>query len=225
MTGAGRRAGMRGVPRAALGAALGAVVLLLVMATAAPSLGMGGAGRRAPDPDPGTPWRLAIARVVEALQPPSLLAPGGEAVAPQAAVEPPWAWPLPGVPPVLKRFDPPPKRWLPGHRGIDLGGSVGSPVRAVDDGVVSYSGSIAGVGIVAVEHAGGLRSTYQPVEGRAHEGDGVARGEVIGTLGDVGGHCLLRTCLHLGAIEGKDHYLDPLLFLGAWELSLLPLSD
>ncbi|MDQ3382226.1 MAG: M23 family metallopeptidase [Actinomycetota bacterium] len=136
-----------------------------------------------------------------------------------------WVWPLDGRPAVVHPFDPPEERWLPGHRGVDLAGAVGEPVQAVDTGTVSYSGVIDGVGIVTVKHEGGLRSTYQPVDHRAAKGTPVAQGEQIGVLDGSGGHCLLRTCLHLGAISGLDTYLDPLLFLQEWQLSLLPLEE
>lgn len=139
-------------------------------------------------------------------------------VAPRAA----WQWPLPGRPEVVKHFDPPEQRWLPGHRGIDLAGMTYTPVLAVADGTVSYSGSIAGIGIVSVTHQEGIRSTYQPVVERIEEGESVSAGDRIGDLGAVGSHCLLRTCLHLGAVRDKDHYVDPLLFLAPWELTLLP---
>lgn len=133
-----------------------------------------------------------------------------------------WQWPLRGSPEVVKHFDPPEQRWLPGHRGIDLAGMAYTPVLAVADGTVSYSGSIAGIGIVSVTHPDGIRSTYQPVIERIEEGESVSAGDRIGDLGAVGSHCLVRTCLHLGAVRGKDHYVDPLLFLQPWELSLLP---
>jgi murein DD-endopeptidase MepM/ murein hydrolase activator NlpD len=136
-----------------------------------------------------------------------------------------WEWPLDGRPAVVHPFDPPEQRWLPGHRGLDLAGTVGEPVRAVATGTVSYSGVIDGVGIVTVQHEGGLRSTYQPVDHRAVEGTPVAQGEQIGVLDGSGSHCLMRTCLHLGAISGRDTYLDPLLFLQQWQLSLLPLEE
>lgn len=131
-----------------------------------------------------------------------------------------WDWPLVGRPPIVHRFDAPAQRWLPGHRGIDLGGLTGEPVRAVADGVVAYSGVIAGVGVVSVQHPDGLRSTYQPVQDRVGRGEQVRSGQMLGTL-DGAGHCGLRTCLHLGAKRG-DAYLDPLLLLQAWEVSLLP---
>lgn len=134
-----------------------------------------------------------------------------------------WGWPLAGVPPVIKPFDPPPKPWLPGHRGIDLGGVAGEAVLVVDDGVVSYSGTIAGVGIISVTHASGLRSTYQPVTDQAARGRRVSRGQRIATLDSVGSHCVLHDCLHLGAVRGRRDYVDPLpLLLGA-ELTLLPI--
>lgn len=133
-----------------------------------------------------------------------------------------WEWPLAGRPAVVHAFDPPAQRWLPGHRGIDLAGVTGEPVRSVAAGVVSYSGVIAGVGVVSVLHPDGVLSTYQPVLDRAARGATVSAGDAVGTLGP-GGHCLLSSCLHLGARRGTT-YLDPMLFLTAWQVSLLPTS-
>lgn len=135
-----------------------------------------------------------------------------------------WGWPLAGQPRVVDGFDPPEQRWLAGHRGIDLAGIAGEPVLAVDAGVVAYSGDIAGVGIVSVDHASGLRSTYQPVSERVVVGTRVARGDRLGRL-DTGGHCLLVDCLHLGARRGQHHYVDPLPLLQPVELSLLALES
>ncbi|GAA1168874.1 hypothetical protein GCM10009584_07260 [Ornithinimicrobium humiphilum] len=134
-----------------------------------------------------------------------------------------WDWPLFGRPPVARTFDPPEHRWGAGHRGIDLAGVAGEPVRAVDAGVVAFSGTVAGVGVVSVDHASGLRSTYQPVTDGAPAGSRVGRGERLGHLG-TGGHCLLADCLHLGARTGRDSYVDPLLLLEPVELSLLPIA-
>lgn len=136
---------------------------------------------------------------------------------------PPWKWPLGTFHVVARPFDPPAQRWLPGHRGVDLFGVLGEPVRAVDDGIVTFSGEVAGVGVVAVTHAGGLRSTYRPVADRVVEGVPVARGQRLGVV-DADGHCLLLHCLHLGAVRGRDQYLDPSLLLGAVRLTLLPLG-
>lgn len=135
-----------------------------------------------------------------------------------------WDWPLVGTPPVVKTFDPPAKRWLPGHRGIDLAGVAGEQVLSVDAGVVTFSGQVAGVGVVSVTHDSGLRSTYQPVEDRVTKGERVSRGQHLGTLDTVGSHCVLRDCLHLGAVRGRDAYVDPLPLLLGVELTLLPVD-
>jgi murein DD-endopeptidase MepM/ murein hydrolase activator NlpD len=119
-----------------------------------------------------------------------------------------WVWPLAGHPTVVHGFDPPAKRWLPGHRGVDLAAEPGTPVRAAGAGVIGYAGMLAGRGVVTVQH-GSLRTTYEPVEASVHRGERVTAGEVIGHLQDTPGHCRPQTCLHWGLLRG-DHYLNPL---------------
>ncbi len=133
----------------------------------------------------------------------------------------PWAWPISGADVLVKPFDAPAQRWLPGHRGVDVAGFEGSPVLAVADGIVSYSGVINSVGILSVQHSNGLLSTYQPVSDRPPAGTAVSQGEHVGTLASQGSHCWPLNCLHLGARRGTT-YLDPMLLLQAWEVSLLP---
>lgn len=135
-----------------------------------------------------------------------------------------WGWPLAGVPDLVRGFDPPERRWSAGHRGIDLAGVAGEPVLAVEAGVVTYSGVVAGVGVVSLTHASGLRSTYQPVSDRAERGDRVARGTVLGRLDAGGGHCTPGDCLHLGAVRGRDGYVDPMPLLLGVELTLRPVG-
>ena len=132
-----------------------------------------------------------------------------------------WGWPLAGVPELVHGFDPPEDRWGRGHRGVDLAGLAGERVLAVDGGVVSFSGEVAGVGVVSVTHASGLRSTYQPVEDRVARGSRVARGDALGRLVS-GGHCPVHDCLHLGAVRGRDGYVDPTPLLLGVQLTLLP---
>lgn len=121
----------------------------------------------------------------------------------EAAGPPTRWWPVDGV--VTRGFDPPDERWDAGHRGIDIVGVIGEPVRAAADGVVAWVGDIGGVAMVTVKHADGLRTTYQPVTARVVEGEPVFGGETIGTLG--GGHGD-GSSLHLGLRRG-DAYLDP----------------
>ena len=139
--------------------------------------------------------------------------------------EPRGRWPLAPQPAVVTGFDPPDVRWGSGHRGVDLAGRVDQPVRAALPGTVSFTGRVAGVAVVVVDH-GGTRTTYQPVAGAVPRGTPVTAGEVIGRLQWFGTHCLPAACLHWGWLRGSE-YLDPLLLVGAapGPVRLLPLHD
>jgi murein DD-endopeptidase MepM/ murein hydrolase activator NlpD len=140
-----------------------------------------------------------------------------------AATEPRGEWPLQPRPEVVRTFDPPDVVWGSGHRGVDLRGSTGQSVRAALPGRVSFTGRIAGVGIVVVDH-GATRTTYQPVDAAVRVGTEVAAGAVLGTLEWYGSHCLPAACLHWGLVRGET-YLDPLALVGGPSpVRLLPLD-
>lgn len=122
-------------------------------------------------------------------------------------------WPLAPVPSIARPFDRPEQQWSAGHRGADLVGRPGQPVRSALAGTVSYVGRIAGRGIVTVDH-GRVRTTYQPVAAVVSRGEQVREGQVIGRLLLAGSHCAPVACLHWGLIRG-DTYLDPLTLVGA----------
>ena len=134
-----------------------------------------------------------------------------------------FVWPLSPRPAVLRRFEQPRTQWSSGHRGVDLSASVGQVVLSAGDGVVSFSGVIAGRGVITVMHSGGLRTTYEPVDQRLGSGTVVHRGDPIGTISSVPGHCAPLTCLHWGAVAGQL-YRDPLALLGLGRPILLPLG-
>jgi murein DD-endopeptidase MepM/ murein hydrolase activator NlpD len=120
-----------------------------------------------------------------------------------------WTWPLTDST-VIRGFEPPTTPWGPGHRGVDLRGYPGQPVRAIGAGTVAFVGTVGDKPVVVVQH-GDLRSTYEPVLGTAQVGDAVHPGARIGTLEE--GHCGAGTwCLHLGLKRG-DRYLDPRIVL------------
>jgi murein DD-endopeptidase MepM/ murein hydrolase activator NlpD len=96
-------------------------------------------------------------------------------------------------------------------------------VLSAGEGVVAFSGVIAGRGVVTIRHADGLRTTYEPVEARLTSGSVVHRGDRIGVLSPAGGHCVPLTCLHWGAISGQT-YTDPLSLLSFGRPILLPLG-
>ena len=134
-----------------------------------------------------------------------------------------FVWPLSPRPEVLHRFEQPRTQWSSGHRGVDLSAAVGQVVLSAGDGVVAFSGVIAGRGVITVRHPGGLRTTYEPVDGRLASGTVVHRGDPIGTISSAPGHCAPITCLHWGAVAGRI-YRDPLSLLGLGRPILLPLG-
>ncbi|WP_051215462.1 M23 family metallopeptidase [Granulicoccus phenolivorans] len=116
--------------------------------------------------------------------------------------------PLAGNVRVVTEFRPPERRWLAGHRGVDLAGTPGQVVRAAAAGRISFAGTIAGRPVITVDH-GEVRTTYEPVDATLPVGAEVAMGEQIGTL-RAGHDCAAAACLHWGLKHGED-YLDPML--------------
>jgi Peptidase family M23 len=132
-------------------------------------------------------------------------------------------WPLQPRPEVLRGFELPAKPWLRGHRGVDLAGRPGQPVLAATPGTVTYAGPLAGRGVIAITF-GARRTTYEPVVPEVQVGATVRTGTVIGRLSAAGSHCLPRTCLHWGLLQGKQ-YLNPLTLLPNRPVRLLPLTN
>lgn len=133
-----------------------------------------------------------------------------------------WQWPLSPVPHVVRAFQAPSTPYGAGHRGVDLAGTVGQQVFAIGTGTVTFAGSVAGRGVVVVDH-GALRSTYEPVTPQVHRGDRVTAGRPIATLQAVQSHCAPEICLHLGVRRGAV-YIDPLSLFGALPVRLEPLN-
>ncbi|MGK3205044.1 M23 family metallopeptidase [Amycolatopsis sp. MEPSY49] len=123
------------------------------------------------------------------------------------------SWPLSPDPVVTKYFDAPETPYGAGHRGVDLAAVPGQEVLSADAGVVVFAGLVGGRPVMSVDHDGGLRTTYEPVEPKVAVGDQVYRGQVIGTV--LAGHpgCAIAACLHWGVRRG-DEYVDPLALTG-----------
>ncbi|MFP5311424.1 MAG: M23 family metallopeptidase [Actinomycetes bacterium] len=122
-----------------------------------------------------------------------------------------WQWPLAPRPPVLRGFDPPPKPWLSGHRGVDLGfAGPGGQVTSPTAGTVSFVGVVVDRPVITIDHGGGLRSSFEPVASTLAAGSTVAAGQLIGTVQP--GHCPAAQCLHWGVRDG-DEYVNPLQFV------------
>ncbi|MDX6283329.1 MAG: hypothetical protein QOH03_4400 [Kribbellaceae bacterium] len=134
--------------------------------------------------------------------------------------EPAAVWPLSPRPEVVRGFEPPPKPWLPGHRGLDLRGSPGQQVRSATSGTVTYAGPLAGRGVIVIA-SGPLRTTYEPVVPTVRVGTLVAPGTPLGHLSAAASHCAPATCLHWGLLQATA-YLNPLSLLPHRPVRLLP---
>lgn len=139
-----------------------------------------------------------------------------------------WVDPAAGTPypaAVSRPADIPEQNWKPGHRGVDLPLRLGADVLAAGDGVVAFVGVVAGTPVISVDHAGGIRTTYQPVRSTLAVGDKVREGEPLGALAHApAGFSGSHDGLHWGALVSKDSYIDPLTLLEAPRIRLKPLD-
>ncbi|SCD36911.1 Peptidase family M23 [Streptomyces sp. DfronAA-171] len=135
------------------------------------------------------------------------------------------SWPVSAPPPVLRGWEPPATPYGPGHRGVDLGASEGTVVRAAAAGQVVFAGPVGGRGVVSVELPGTgsppLRTTYEPVVASVRKGDVVRAGQPLGVLSGAGAYHCGTPCLHWGLRRGKT-YLNPLSLLPPELLGLGP---
>lgn len=133
-------------------------------------------------------------------------------------------WPIQPSPVVTREFERPPHRYGPGHRGVDLLAQLGGAVHASQEGIVAFAGAVGGRGVVSIDHASGIRTTYEPVEAVVRQGQFVYKGMTIGVIAGSHAGCSAPACLHWGARRGKE-YLDPRLLVGAVRIVLKPLHD
>jgi len=122
----------------------------------------------------------------------------------RAAVAAP-CWQPPVTGPVVDPYREPPCPYCAGNRGLEYRVGANALVRAVDGGVVSWSGAIAGTLYVVGRHSNGWRATYGQLTGSSlRTGDRVAARSVIGTASGS---------LHFGLRVGEQ-YRDPEPHLG-----------
>jgi murein DD-endopeptidase MepM/ murein hydrolase activator NlpD len=98
------------------------------------------------------------------------------------------------------------------HHGIDIAADIGEPIKACAAGKVIFAGFKSVYGrTVVIEHPDGKETLYAHVQAiKVAQGDTVARGQVIATVGMTG-----RTTgphLHL-EVRNKGKLCDPLTYL------------
>jgi hypothetical protein len=139
-------------------------------------------------------------------------APSRAASTVAAHPSPRWSWPLSPVPAVVGAFDPPERKWLPGHRGVDLAASPGQPVLSPADGVVTFSGRVVHRGVITVTARSGERISFEPVVDQLPRGRPVLAGQEIARRDPDLSHEPCGSCLHWGVRKG-ERYLHPLAFV------------
>jgi murein DD-endopeptidase MepM/ murein hydrolase activator NlpD len=133
-----------------------------------------------------------------------------------------WVWPAEPFR-LARAYVAPAHEYGPGHRGIDLDLLGGTSVRAPADGVVAFSGSVAGRSILTIDHGDGLVTTLEPVDSAPAAGSPVVRGEPVATL-SIGGHAAAGL-LHFG-VRLHGEYINPVVLLGRVPRAiLLPCCD
>jgi murein DD-endopeptidase MepM/ murein hydrolase activator NlpD len=101
-------------------------------------------------------------------------------------------------------------RWGYLHAGIDLAEPMGTPIRAVGDGVVESAGWVqAGYGIsVLIDHGNGYLTHYGHMNREAvSPGESVKAGEIIGYEGATGD--ATGPHLHFEVHRGAWNQIDP----------------
>jgi murein DD-endopeptidase MepM/ murein hydrolase activator NlpD len=110
-------------------------------------------------------------------------------------------------------------RWGVLHAGIDIANSIGTPIYAVADGVVTDAGPTAGYGAwVKIRHADGTVTLYGHVNTwLVSPGERVMAGDQIATIGNrgqsTGPHC------HFSVLLNGTDFIDPVPWLAKRGLS------
>jgi murein DD-endopeptidase MepM/ murein hydrolase activator NlpD len=85
------------------------------------------------------------------------------------------------------RFHPLLQRWRQ-HNGVDYAAPIGTPVRTVADGVVTFSGWQNGYGkTIEIDHGNGKSTLYAHLSRHdVKKGQRVAQGQRVGAVGNTG---------------------------------------
>ncbi|HYN78982.1 MAG TPA: M23 family metallopeptidase, partial [Lamprocystis sp. (in: g-proteobacteria)] len=107
----------------------------------------------------------------------------------------------------------PVKRRVLFHRGVDFAAPQGSPIVAVADGLVTFSGRKGGYGnLIEIRHADGLTTRYGHNSANlVQEGQQVRQGQQIGAVGATG--IATGPHVHFEVLSNGEHR-DPVAFTG-----------
>src|SRR5262245_47352138 len=136
-----------------------------------------------------------------------------------------WTWPADGA--VLRPFSLGSNPYAVGqHRGIDIGGDLGTTVRAAAAGTVTFVGTVPHSGlVVTVATADGYSVTLTHLgPASVRKGSTVSEGHAVGSLGPTPDPEVDVAYVHLGIRVASDEngYVDPLGLLPARPVAPAP---
>ena len=108
--------------------------------------------------------------------------------------------------PIIDPFRAPACSFCPGNRGLEYQPVVGSTVVAAADGVVMFSGVVAGVRYLVVQQSDGRLATYGLL---------AAAEVVVGAVIRAGQVIATTTDRFFFGLRQADRYIDPAPFLGS----------
>ncbi|MDD5558598.1 M23 family metallopeptidase [Candidatus Methylomirabilis sp.] len=111
------------------------------------------------------------------------------------------------------------------HEGVDIANTVGTPVIAPADGIVTYTGPLGGFGdVISVDHGHKISTFYAHLQQhKVSQGQRVRRGDVIGLVGATGRvtgpHLHYEIQVNEAPVDPTKYVIDPeaVKFLGNGE--------
>ncbi|WP_158275820.1 M23 family metallopeptidase [Bifidobacterium catulorum] len=153
---------------------------------------------------------ICVITIIPSIQPSAASSMNWSANPPHPSCRIAYIWPIvvDGEPVITRRFENPPRPWLPGHRGIDLSTGKEQPIIAPANGRVAFVGKVASKSVVTIRHEDNITTTYEPAVSDLPVGSSVMQGQRFATVHGGSDHCA-ESCMHWGMKTGKTTYMDP----------------
>lgn len=107
-------------------------------------------------------------------------------------------------------------RWGRAHKGVDIAAPTGTPVYAVESGVVKYSKKAGNFGnLIEIRHGATYITRYaHNSKNLVKVGQKVKKGQKIALVGSTGGSTGPHVHFEVLEKQGKFHAINPIMYLG-----------